>query len=48
MTPQEENVYLPDFSPAREHLLLKGLYENYLHHKDRLYLDGGVLDDAIW
>ena len=48
MPPQEESVDFPDFSPGRAHLLLKGVYGDYPHHNDILYLGGGVLDDAVW
>ena len=44
----EENEDLPDFSPERAHLLLQGVYAYFLHHNNRLHLDGRVLYDAVW
>ena len=46
--PLEENAHLPDFNPERVHLLLQGVYGDYLHSNDGSHLDGGVADDAIW
>ena len=48
MPPQEEGTYLPDFTRVRAHLLLQGIYVDYHHHNDRLHLDGGLPDDAVW
>ena len=30
--PPEENTDLPGFTPERAHLLLQGVYGDYLHH----------------
>ena len=45
---QEERAELTDFTPNRVHLLLKGFYVDYPHHKNGIHLEGGVLDDAVW
>ena len=47
MPPLEENSDLPYFTPKIAHLLLKGVYGDYLHHNDGSHLDGGVADNAI-
>ena len=39
--PPEENLDLPGFTLERAHLLLQGVCGDYLHHNDRLHLDGG-------
>ena len=44
----EDNTDLPYFTPERAHLLLKGIYRYYSHHKDGSHLDGRVTDHAIW
>ena len=46
--PLEENADHPDFTPERAHLLLQGVYGDFLHHNDGSHLDGGVADDALW
>ena len=46
--PPEENADLPGFTPERAHLLLQGVYEDFLYHKDGLHLEGRVTDNAIW
>ena len=46
--PPEENAYLPDFTPERVYLLLKGVCGDFLHHNNGSHLDMGVADDAIW
>ena len=46
--PPEENTDLPDFSPERAHLLLRGFYGYFLDHNDVLHLDRGVTEDTIW
>ena len=32
--PPEENAYLPGFCPENAHLLLQGVYGDFLHHND--------------
>ena len=39
---------LPVFTPEREHLLLQGVYGDFLHHNDGSHLDGGIADNAAW
>ena len=46
--PLEENVALPDFTPESAHLLLQGVYGDYLYHNNRSQLDGVVADESIW
>ena len=46
--PLEENVALPDFTPESAHLLLQGVYGDYLYHNNESHLDRGVADGAIW
>ena len=46
--PSGENVDLPDFTPEHAHLLLQGVYGDFLHHNNWFHLDGGVANDAIW
>ena len=46
--PLEENADFSDFSPERAHLLFLGVYREFLHHNDRLHLDRGFLDAAVW
>ena len=48
MPPPEENADLPGFHPERAHLLLQGVYGDFMHHNNRSYLEGGIADDAIW
>ena len=48
LSPPEENTDLPDFTPERTHLLLRGVYGDFPHYNNGLHLDGGVTDDAIW
>ena len=40
-TPPEENADLLGFTPERAHLLLQGVYGDFLHHKDGSHLDRG-------
>ena len=47
-TPLEENADLPGFAPESAHLLLQGVYGDFLHHNDGLHLDGGISEDAAW
>ena len=47
-SPPEENADLPRFTPERAHLLLQGVYGDFLHHNDGSHLDGGIADDAAW
>ena len=35
-------------TPERVHLLLQGVYGEFLHHNNGSHLDEGVADDAIW
>ena len=44
--PPEENTDLPGFHPERAHLLLQGVYGDFLHHNNGLHLDGGISDNA--
>ena len=46
-TSSEENSDLPGFQPDRAHLLLQGVYGNFLHHNDGAHLDRGITDGAI-
>ena len=46
MSPMEENADLPEFTFKSTHLLLQGVYGNYLHHNDGSHLYGGVMDNA--
>ena len=46
-TPPEENADLPGFSPESAHLLLQGVYGDFLHHNDGSHLDGRIAD-AVW
>ena len=47
MSPLEENADLPDFTPKRAHLLLRGLYVEFVHHNERSHMDGET-DDDLW
>ena len=47
-TPPEENADLPGFTPERAHLLLQGVYGEFLYHNDGAHLDRGIADDDIW
>ena len=47
MPPPEENADLKDFTPKRAHILMQGVYGDFPHHNDGLYLDTGVADNAI-
>ena len=38
--PPEKNADLPDFTPERVHLLLQGVYGDFLHHNNGSHLDG--------
>ena len=46
--PLEENADHPDFTPERAHLLLQGVYGDFLHHNYGSHLYGGVTDDDVW
>ena len=46
--PPEENADLLGFTPEHAHLLLQGVYGDFLHHSDRLHLDRGISDNAAW
>ena len=48
MPPKKENADLPDFTLERAHLLLWGVYGDFVHHSDGSHLDGGVAGNAIW
>ena len=39
---------MPEFAPELAHLLLQGVYGDFLHHEYRSNLDGLVLDNAVW
>ena len=39
---------LPDFTPKRTHLFLRGVYGDYPYHNNGSYLDGEFADDAFW
>ena len=45
--PLEENRSLPEFTPEHVHLLLRGVYRDFLHHNVRLHVDGGVLENSV-
>ena len=45
-TPPEENADLLGFHPERAHLLLQGVYDDFLHHNDGLHLDVGIAHEA--
>ena len=44
----EENADLPDFTPERVHLLLRGVYGDFPHNNDGSHLEGRVADNAFW
>ena len=46
--PQEEGTELPNFPPARAHLLLKLVYVDLPHHSNRYHMGRGVPDDNVW
>ena len=46
VTPPEENADLPGFHPERAHLLLQGVYGDFLHQNDGSHLDGGIVNDT--
>ena len=46
--PPMENSNLPGFHPERAHLLLQGVYGEFLYHNDGAHLDRGIADDDIW
>ena len=46
--PPEENADLLGFTPERAHLLLQGVYGDFLHHNNGSHLDGGIADNAAW
>ena len=45
-TPPEENTDLLGFHPERAHLLLQGVYGDFMYHLNGSHLDGGIVDDA--
>ena len=45
-TPPEENTDLLGFHLERAHMLLQGVYGDFLYKKNRTHLDGGIADDA--
>ena len=47
-TPPEENADLPGFHPECVHLLLQGVYGDFLHHNDGSHLVRGIADNAAW
>ena len=47
-TPPEEHADLLGFAPERAHLLLQGVYGDFLHHNDGSHLDRGIEDEAAW
>ena len=47
-TPPEEKEDLLGLHPERAHLLLQGVYGEFLHHNDGSRLDGIIVDDAAW
>ena len=47
-TPPEEEVDLLGFTPERAHLLLQGVYGDFLHHNYGSHLEGGIAGDAEW
>ena len=47
-TPPEENADLLGFSPESAHLLLQGVYGDFLYQNDRSHLDGRIKDDTAW
>ena len=48
LPPTEKNMDIPDFTPEREHMLLRGVHRNFPHNNDGLHLDRWVTDNAIW
>ena len=46
--PLEEYADHPDFNPEHAHLLLQGVYGDFLHHNNVFHLDWGVADNALW
>ena len=46
--PPEENADLLGFTLERAHLLLQGVYGDFLHHNDGSHLDRGIADDDAW
>ena len=46
--PQMDNADHLDFNPECAHLLLKGVYGDFLHHNNGSHLDRGAADDALW
>ena len=44
----EENADLPGFHPERAHLLLQGVYGDFLHHNNGSHLDRGIMDEDVW
>ena len=45
--PPEENSDLPGFHPQCAHLLLQGVYGDFLYHNNRSHLDRGIADNAV-
>ena len=48
MPPLEENADLLVFVPERAHMLLQGVYGDFLHHNDGSHLEGVIVDNALW
>ena len=46
--PPEENSDLPEFHPERAHLLLQGVYGDFLHHNNGSHRERGIADEAAW
>ena len=46
--PLEENADLLVFVPERAHMLLQGVYGDFLHHNDGSHLEGVIVDNALW
>ena len=46
--PLQENSDHPDFTPECAHLLLQGVYGDFLHHNSGSHLDRRVADAAVW
>ena len=45
--PPGENADLTGFTPECAHLLLQGVYGDFLHHNDRSHLDGRIVDNSV-
>ena len=47
-TPPEGNADLLGFSTESAHLLLQGVYRDFLHHNNGSHLYGEIIDNAAW